>query len=70
MNQAAHEKIELTAQRLLEAYKYLGAGHAQKVFEALTERAKAWEARAIRARFQELVRQQPQPPAAEDKAGG
>ncbi len=57
MNAEASAKVELTAQRLLEAYKYLGAAHAQKTFAALTEGAKAWEAKVIRARFQELARE-------------
>lgn len=60
MNANAANKVELTAQRLLEAYRYLGAAHAQKTFAALTEGAKDWEAKAIRARFQELAREHDQ----------
>ncbi len=50
-------RLELTAQRLLEAHKALGASHAQKTFTALINlyNLKGWEIRAVRARFQELL---------------
>jgi hypothetical protein len=51
------DKIQLTAERLVEALKAHGAEHAQKVFAALVAdyRLKDWEVRAVRERFQQLT---------------